>query len=131
MDYVALIHKDTNSDYGVSFPDFPGCITAGSSIMEARAMAQDALPFHIEGMIEDGYEIPSPSPIEEILKERENRDAIAFLISVSTPQDKYVRVNITMPESLLKEATEYARDHGHSRSAFFVEAVKNAIHKND
>jgi len=30
--YLAIIHKDTKSDYGVSFPDFPGCITAGRSI---------------------------------------------------------------------------------------------------
>ncbi len=25
MNYIALIHKDRKSDYGVSFPDFPGC----------------------------------------------------------------------------------------------------------
>jgi predicted RNase H-like HicB family nuclease len=27
--YIALIHKDASSDYGVSFPDLPGCVTAG------------------------------------------------------------------------------------------------------
>ena len=27
--YIAIIHKEPESDYGVSFPDFPGCITAG------------------------------------------------------------------------------------------------------
>ena len=25
--YIALIHKDADSDFGVSFPDFPGCVT--------------------------------------------------------------------------------------------------------
>ena len=39
--YIALIRKDDNSDYGVSFPDFPGCVTAGSSIAEAVAMATE------------------------------------------------------------------------------------------
>ena len=52
--YIALIHKDEDSDFGVSFPDFPGCITAGSSVQEALAL-------HIEGMNEDGLPIPEPS----------------------------------------------------------------------
>ena len=27
--YIALIHKEADSDYGVSFPDLPGVISAG------------------------------------------------------------------------------------------------------
>ena len=42
--YIALIHKDANSDYGVSFPDLAGCITAGVTLDEARGMASEALP---------------------------------------------------------------------------------------
>ena len=34
--YIALLHKDPKSDYGVSFPDLPGCITAGRTLDEAR-----------------------------------------------------------------------------------------------
>ena len=43
MDYVAIIHKDHDSDFGVSFPDFPGCITAGLTLDEAKGMALEAL----------------------------------------------------------------------------------------
>jgi len=32
--YIAVIHKDPDSDFGVSFPDFPDCITAGATIDE-------------------------------------------------------------------------------------------------
>ena len=39
-EYIALIHKEPGSDYGVSFPDFPGCITAGTTVDEARRMAE-------------------------------------------------------------------------------------------
>ena len=46
--HIALIHKDSDSDYGVSFPDFPGCITAGESIDDAKDMAQEALSGHID-----------------------------------------------------------------------------------
>ena len=35
--YIALIHKEDASDYGVSFPDLPGCVTAGATLDEARA----------------------------------------------------------------------------------------------
>jgi len=38
--YIALIHKEPDSDYGVSFPDLPGCISAGLTLDEARAMAE-------------------------------------------------------------------------------------------
>ena len=36
--YIALIHKEADSDYGVSFPDFPGVGTAGASLDDARAI---------------------------------------------------------------------------------------------
>ena len=54
MEYIAYLHKDRGSDYGVSFPDFPGCITAGRTLDEASRMAEDALALHIQGMIEIG-----------------------------------------------------------------------------
>jgi predicted RNase H-like HicB family nuclease len=64
--YVALIHKDHDSDYGVSFPDLPGCVTAGSTLDEAIAMAEEALALHIEGMLEDGEDVPTPTPTEQV-----------------------------------------------------------------
>ena len=68
--YIGLIHKDANSDLGVSFPDFPGLITAGTTPDDARAMAEEALVLHVEGMVEDGQSIPGPSRLEEILGNR-------------------------------------------------------------
>jgi hypothetical protein len=38
--YIALIHKEANSDYGISFPDLPGVISAGKTLDEARDMGQ-------------------------------------------------------------------------------------------
>ena len=40
--YIGLVHKDAGSDYGVSFPDLPGCVTAGATLEEAREMAAEA-----------------------------------------------------------------------------------------
>ena len=79
--YIALIHKDADSDYGVSFPDFPGVITAGRTLDEARALAEEALIFHIEGLIEDEEAIPEPSSLEAVMKNRRNRDGVAILVA--------------------------------------------------
>jgi predicted RNase H-like HicB family nuclease len=52
MDYIAIIHKDRDSDFRVSFPDFPGCITAGRTLDEAKGTAREALSGHIQVMRE-------------------------------------------------------------------------------
>src|SRR6266540_7008434 len=70
--YIALIHKDPHSEFGVSFPDFPGCISAGASLDAARANAEEVLAFHVEGMAEDGEAIPEPSSLEDIMAEPDN-----------------------------------------------------------
>src|SRR5579859_1258369 len=59
MEHIACLHGDAKSNFGVSFPDFPGCITAGKSLDEARRKAPEALAFHIAGMLEDGKKSPS------------------------------------------------------------------------
>ena len=61
--YLATVHKDPDSDYGVQFYDFPGCITAGETIEEAKLMALEALTGHLALMIADGDEIPSPNTL--------------------------------------------------------------------
>jgi predicted RNase H-like HicB family nuclease len=65
--------KDKKSDYGVSFPDFPGCITAGTTLEEARRMAAEALSFHIAGMQEYGAAIPEPSTLDVLQNDLNRR----------------------------------------------------------
>jgi hypothetical protein len=43
--YIALIHKDPDSCYGVSFPDIPGVFTAGDTIEEGMQQAAEVLRF--------------------------------------------------------------------------------------
>lgn len=76
--YTGLIHKDADSDYGVSFPDFPGLITAGTDLDDARAMAEEALSLHIEGLAEDGEAIPEPSTLEAVVADAETRTVLQF-----------------------------------------------------
>ena len=73
--FIALIHKDAGSDFGVSFPDLPGCVTAGATLDEARDMAAEALALHLEGMVEDGDAIPEPSSLEAVMAFVANQNA--------------------------------------------------------
>jgi predicted RNase H-like HicB family nuclease len=126
--YIAVVHKDRKSDFGVSFPDFPGCITAGSSIDEAKDMAHDALDLHIKGMLEGGENIPTPSNLEDIMADPDYSDAVAILVvTVSEERPRSVRVNITVPEDMLRKIDAVAKKRGMSRSSFLVHAAQNAI----
>ncbi|MEH2513458.1 putative RNase H-like HicB family nuclease [Nitrobacteraceae bacterium AZCC 1564] len=125
--YIALIHKDADSDYGVSFPDLPGVITAGSTLDEARDMAMEALALHLEGLVEDGEAVPEPSSLEEIMSVAENRDGVAVLIAAPAPEVKTVRVNVTLPADVLSEIDKYAEREGYTRSGFLVQAAKKVM----
>lgn len=125
--YIALIHKDADSDYGVSFPDLPGVITAGSTLDEARDMAAEALALHLEGLVEDGEAVPEPSSLEEIMSDAGNRDGVAVLIAAPSPEVKTVRVNVTLPADVLSEIDKYAEREGFTRSGFLVQAAKKVM----
>ena len=57
MKYIALIHKEENTDYGVSFPDFPGCVSAGETLEQVKMLAQEALISHIDILKEMEQEV--------------------------------------------------------------------------
>ena len=122
MEYIAYLHKDRDSDYGVSFPDFPGCITAGRTLDEASRMAAEALALQIQGMSEDGDPVPEPSKVDDIAADATKRGAIAFLVSVDPP-DATVRVNITARESQMARIDALAEAAGLTRSGYMVRAA--------
>jgi predicted RNase H-like HicB family nuclease len=64
--YVALVHKDEGTSYGVSFPDVPGCTSAGDTLDEALANAAEALAGHLALMRADGDQIPEPRSVAAI-----------------------------------------------------------------
>ena len=92
MEYVAYLHKEKKSDYGVSFPDFPGCTTAGKTLEEARRNAAEVLALHIESMLEDGEDIPDASSLDNLSRDPALKDAVAFLVDINV-SDKVERFN--------------------------------------
>lgn len=122
MEYIAYLHKDQKSDYGVSFPDLPGCITAGATLEEAQRMAREALGLHLAGMVEDGEALPEPSRLDDLASDPARKDAVCFLVSAEAP-NRVLRVNITTKESQLRQIDAFAAAAGMTRSTFVVHAA--------
>ena len=125
MDYIAYLHKDRDSDFGVSFPDFPGCVTAGKTLEEARRMAAEALALHIAGMIEDDEVVPAPSNLDALENDPNMKGAVAILVNVEPAPEKTVRINITARKSQLEAIDQLARKAGLTRSAYMVQSSLN------
>ena len=123
MDYIAYLHKDKGSDFGVSFPDFPGCITAGKTLDEAHRMAAEALALHIAGMVEDREEVPAPSMLDALADDPAMKDAVAFLVHVEPETERTVRINITAREKQLEQIDKLANKAGLTRSAYMVQSA--------
>lgn len=125
--YIALIHKDADSEFGVSFPDLPGCVSVGATLEEARANAEEALALHVDGMIEDGEAIPAPSTLDEVMAIPMHRDGAVIIVPLRTAPPRTVRVNITLPETTLRDIDAYAESHGFTRSGLLARAAKRMI----
>jgi len=128
MEYIAYLHKDRKSDFGVSFPDFPGCVTAGKTLEEARRLAPQALTLHMQGMMEDGEPIPEPSTLDDLAGDPAMRNAVAFLVSADVAE-KAERFNITARKSQMEEIDRRAKSRGMTRSAYIVAAALTAKEK--
>jgi len=85
--YIALVHKNEGTSYGVSFPDVPGCIAAGDTFEEAVANAAEALSFHFAGMRADGDVVPAPRSFEDLKHDPDFvEDSAAAIVTMVTPQ---------------------------------------------
>ncbi|MBN9525436.1 MAG: type II toxin-antitoxin system HicB family antitoxin [Alphaproteobacteria bacterium] len=125
--YVALIHKDADSEYGISFPDFPGCVSAGATVDEAVRGGAEALALHVEGLREDGAPVPAPRDLAEIRAAGDDwivwEGAVAVLVPLLPPEGRAVRVNVTLDAQLLARIDAVSRN----RSGFLAEAAERLL----
>ena len=131
MRYVAFIHHDSEPGCGISFPDFPGCVSDGDTTDEAIRRGGEALAFHLEGMIKDNQEIPTPRSLEEIQRDpslQEWREGAALcFVPVIFDKGSPRRINISIDYGLLRAIDEEAKRRGVTRSAFLSSAARKEI----
>lgn len=125
MFYPLYIWKDDNSAYGASFPDLPGVFTAADKLDDIPGMAQEA----VETMYEGEAHLPDASSIEQWKNSTEYADGFWMLVSIDRTKihTKPVRLNISLPESLLHDIDAFAKSHQLTRSGFLAQAAIKAM----
>jgi predicted RNase H-like HicB family nuclease len=126
MKYSIVIHKDKDSDYGVTVPDIPGCYSAGHSYDDALQNAVEAIECHLEGLLLDDEVLPMASPIDTWINHKDFKDGVFALVDVDLSQitGKVKRVNVTLPERVLMLIDLYGKTHAmKNRSAFLTDAA--------
>lgn len=64
-DYLVVFEK-AEANWAGYCPDLPGCVTTGSSREQAEANMAEALQFHVEGLREEGQEVPQGEAYAEV-----------------------------------------------------------------
>ena len=76
-EYIAVIHKDPDHGYAVTFPDFPGLITFAAFLEGAPDAAASHLTIHLDEVERGGAAMPEPSSFEAIAFDPLYADGIA------------------------------------------------------
>lgn len=125
-EYLAILHKDEDTGFGISFPDAPGCVSAGDTPEEALKSGAEALQGHLQVSIDHGDALPEPSKVLD-------RDAIDMegfvrlaLVAVERPT-RARRINITIDEALLARIDRAAEQRGMNRSAYLSEGGRRMM----
>ena len=123
MRYPIAIEPGTETTaFGVVVPDLPGCFSAGDSLDEALAGAEEAAAAWVDAALDAGEAIPQPSSLDA-LRENSNYAGWTFGVITLDPallDDTTERVNITLPRRVLKRLDALARAAGESRSGYIA-----------
>lgn len=127
--YIAALHPDPDAGgFSVTFPDVPEIATEGDTLAEAVAMARDALDLVVESMREEDEALPEPGNDADVVARIVAEGAYPHVIEIETA-DEAVRVNVSMPASLVPRIDRRAEEKGQSRSGFIAEAVREALRR--
>ena len=66
MKYLVVVEQG-DSGFSAYVPDLPGCVAAADNRAEVVTLIQEAIEFHIEGLMESGDPIPPPMSQGELV----------------------------------------------------------------
>ncbi|MCL2045306.1 MAG: type II toxin-antitoxin system HicB family antitoxin [Oscillospiraceae bacterium] len=100
LTYYAVFEPSTNGNYGVFWPDLPGCVSMGDNLPHAEEMAIEALSLHIYSMEQDGELLPDASipPFDDMPSGGIIMPITVFPDIIRNELDnRSVKTNITLP----------------------------------
>ena len=131
MRYIAFMHKEADSVYGVSFPDVPGCVSAGDTIDDAVRNAVEALSGHVRMLEADGEAVSRPRDFDAIMADdtlsEDRAGAMTTVVPLVRDRGSTTRVTVSFDLGLLDAIDAAARDRGQTRSAFMASAARREI----
>ena len=66
MKYLVILEQ-TKTGYSAYSPDLPGCVATGASREDAEGRMKEAIAFHLDGLHQEGLEIPQPHSLSTYL----------------------------------------------------------------
>ncbi len=119
---IAIEPRTDRSEYGVVIPDLPGCFSAGDTLEEAIAGAEEAGLAWIDEALDAAEPVPPPSSLEAIRSKPEYAGWILSLITIDPAalDDTIERINITLPRRVLHRLDDEARAAGETRSGYIA-----------
>ncbi|HEX4113906.1 MAG TPA: type II toxin-antitoxin system HicB family antitoxin [Stellaceae bacterium] len=121
--FPAIVEGGKKAGFSVYFPDLPGLASAGRTVQEAALKAEEALQFHLGGMLEDGEKLPEPSNLDRLSRDPAVKEVARILVRAELPSTKALRLNVTLPEDLVLRIDAFADN----RSRFLAEAAERAL----
>jgi predicted RNase H-like HicB family nuclease len=123
--FYAIVHKDTDSAFGVQFPDAPGCFSAADDLADVLPNAAEALSLYFD-------DVPPPEPSDLKAVRAAAAAALhagAFIVAVPLIErdSRVVRANISLDKGTLDAIDAAATARGLTRSAFLAEAARREI----
>lgn len=135
MLYPIAVEKGSDTKaYGIQVPDIQGCFSAGNTFEEALENVKEAIAFHLEGLAEDGEDIPLASSIDNYIDHEDYKGMIWAIVDIDVSRylGKAKKINVTLPSRLieliddrLKHDSKFA-----SRSAFLAQGAEALLRSN-
>lgn len=127
--YIAVVHKDKDSAFGVHFPDLPGCFSAADALDDVVPKASEALALYAEDT-----PLPKPRNLDALRKDKSVAAHLAggaMLVAVPYIENdaRVERANITMEAGLLRAVDAAAKARKLTRSAFLAQAARREIER--
>lgn len=129
MKIAVVLHSDDGQRYGVTVPDLAGCFSAGDSVEDALESVKEAVELHLEGLLEEGEEMPSLAPISQHQANPDYAGGVWAVVDVDTSafEGEAEQIDVTLPKLLIKRIDDYARAKHLTRSVFLAEAARAAM----
>lgn len=132
MLYPVYISKNESAYIAIT-PDLQNCKVEGKSIEDAILNITPAIEGHLETLIEEGRPLPVPQSIDNYLTKPAFNNPRSTWVMVEIDLSKLTmkpkRINITVPERLLKIFDNFAEKKGLTRSGFLAQAANDYINR--